>query len=130
MAHPFEDDGSGLSCDRCNRLKRHPEHNVAPTPIDLATRPEHRDGTTYDPTLDGARLTGQAKRVAEVLADGRWHSLREIADGADTPEGTVGSRIRDLRKPKFGEHTIVTRRHESLPGVFEYRMVVRQPANT
>ena len=36
-------------------------------------------GTTYDPKRDCARLTGQLGRVADVMADGSWHTLAELA---------------------------------------------------
>ena len=38
------------------------------------------DGSTYSPALDGPRLTSQLARVKELMSDGRWRTLQEIAD--------------------------------------------------
>jgi hypothetical protein len=37
------------------------------------------DGETFDPALDGDRLRRQLRRVYQVMRDGRWRSLDEIA---------------------------------------------------
>lgn len=82
----------------------------------------HFDGRTYNADLDGPRLAGQLLRVFKVMADGKWRSYAEIAAEADVPEGTVGSRVRDLRKPKFGDFNILTQRIES--GLWKHRLVL------
>lgn len=80
------------------------------------------DGATYVPALDKARLTGQLRRVYEVLMDGRWHSLSEISYLAKAPESSCSARLRDLRKSKFGAHTVYTKR--SIGGWFKYRLEI------
>lgn len=67
-------------------------------------------------------LTGQVAAVFEVMRDGRWHTMRQIAGQLSIPEQSVSARIRDLRKTEFGSHTIVS---ERLPGRqgFRYRIV-------
>jgi hypothetical protein len=82
-------------------------------------------GSTYDPVRDGLRLRGTLMRVFHVMADGQWRTLRQLADLAQGSEAGVSARLRDLRKPGFGEFT-VERRHVN-NGLWEYRLVL--PAN-
>lgn len=79
------------------------------------------DGKTFDPAQDGARLGRQLVDVFGVMKDGRWHTLREVADIVGAPEGSVSARLRDLRKARFGGHDVVKRRVDG--GLWEYRMV-------
>lgn len=85
----------------------------------------HFDGVTYDPALDKGRLMSQLKRVFDVMADGSWHTLPEIAAAAGGSEPSVSARLRDLRKPKFGSYGIERRRRVELDaraGLHEYRL--------
>lgn len=81
------------------------------------------DGETYDPARDAKRLTGQALRVHDLMRDGRWRTLRAIADELQAPEASVSARLRDLRKPRFGG-LHVHRRRTDRAGVYEYRLEV------
>lgn len=81
---------------------------------------EYFDGTTYDPDRDGKRLTGQLWLVYDFVKDGSWHSLQEIAEAIKEPVPSVSTRLRDLRKKRFGSHTI-ERRHVK-NGLHEYRL--------
>ena len=78
------------------------------------------DEATYDPERDGERLHGQLKRVYHLMLDGKWHRLSEIARWSMGTESSASARLRDLRKPKFGGHTI-ERRYVSR-GLWEYRL--------
>lgn len=69
-----------------------------------------RDGETFDPVPDRARLNAQHLRVYEVMRDGAWWSLAEISAKTDDPEASISARLRDFRKPKFGGHTVERRR--------------------
>lgn len=80
------------------------------------------DGPTFDPAQDGERLGRQLVDVFGVMKDGRWHTLREVSDAVGAPEGSVSARLRDLRKPRFGRHTVEKRRVSGAPGLWEYRM--------
>jgi hypothetical protein len=77
-------------------------------------------GETFDATLDLPRLTGQLERTLEVMKDGRWHTLQEIADAVGCTTQSASARLRDLRKPRYGSRTIERRRIE--PAVFFYRL--------
>lgn len=94
-----------------------------PTGYDLFNQPpEVRfDGKTYEHAKDGERLKAQLGRVSSLMADGRWRTLAEISDATGDPEGSVSARLRDLRKPKFGQHTVDRRRKSR--GLWEYRVL-------
>ena len=80
------------------------------------------DGQTFDPVLDGPRLTSQLDRVRAVMEQESWMTLREIADRTGDPESSISARLRDLRKPKFGEHQVERRRRRlGRRGLWEYR---------
>lgn len=79
------------------------------------------DGETFDEELDGKRLGKQLKRVFLFFSSGDWFSLAELSQLTGAPESSVSARIRDLRKPRFGGHTVERRRRTV--GTWEYRMV-------
>lgn len=80
-------------------------------------------GKTFDKAKDGERLSGQLKRVYDVMSDGRWHSLRRIATLAKPcSEASASARIRDLRKKKFGAFTIEAQRANEA-GLWVYRLI-------
>ena len=88
------------------------------------------DGDTYDPPRDEVRLTGQALRVWNVMKDGLWRSLWDIAgdsyrasDKSDS-EAAISARLRDFRKARFGGHTVERRYVQK--GLHQYRLIVRQ----
>lgn len=78
------------------------------------------DGETYDEARDGPRLNRQAQLVFDVVKDGRWRTLHAIAEQTGEPEASVSARLRDLRKARFGGHS-VDRRYIA-QGVWEYRL--------
>lgn len=83
----------------------------------------HFNGPDYDPKLDFERLTGQIRRVFTCMLDGKWRTLKEIAEATGDPEASVSAQLRHLRKDRFGAHTILKRRR-GIPsdGLFEYRL--------
>lgn len=85
----------------------------------------HFDGETYEPERDAIRLGEQMRRVFNVMTDGEWRTLGQLADATDSPEASVSARLRDLRKTRFG-HRIVDRRHIT-NGLYEYRLVAEEP---
>jgi hypothetical protein len=80
----------------------------------------HRDGTTYEHRRDGRRLAAQHHRVLAYLRSGEWRTLAEISAYTGDPEASVSARLRDLRKPRFGGHTI--ERQYVQRGLFRYRL--------
>jgi hypothetical protein len=82
------------------------------------------DGKTYDHVRDSARLGHELGRVWSVMRDGRWRRLTQIAMLAEAPEASVSARLRDLRKDRFGSHT-VERRYVAA-GLWEYRVLPKE----
>lgn len=83
------------------------------------------DGSTYSAPDDHTRLRGQLWRVFQLMSDGRWRTLAEIAEDAGGSEASVSARLRDLRKEQYGARDI--RRERVSGGLWKYRMV---PLNT
>ena len=85
-----------------------------------------RDGTTFEPKRDTARLNAQARRVYNAMSSGEWLSLYDIRrlicvnTGFKDPEASISARIRDLRKEKFGGFTV--ERRYIRKGLWEYRL--------
>lgn len=76
------------------------------------------DGETYDAERDSERLAGMLRRVQAVMADGHWHTLQELSWRTGGSEAACSARLRDLRKPKFGGHTV--QRRYVHRGLWEY----------
>ena len=81
------------------------------------------DGETYIPMIDYKRLKGLLKRVYDIMSDGNWHRLAELAHRAQGSEASVSARIRELRKEKFGGFEVQRKRHKTQKGVWLYRLV-------
>jgi hypothetical protein len=92
--------------------------------FDHDTEPPDFDGWTYQHDRDYQRLKRLLDRVQYRMADGNWWSLWELAERTGGSEASVSARLRDLRKPKFGGHT-VERRYVG-PGLFEYKLTLRE----
>jgi hypothetical protein len=58
------------------------------------------------------RLNTQLAAVRQVLSDGRWRTIAEIhrevvtRHGIQASEASISSRVRDLRKSKFGAYQV------------------------
>jgi hypothetical protein len=81
------------------------------------------DGKTYEPEQDFTRLNTQLRAVRDLMRDGTWRSLNQIAVATGYPEASLSARLRDLRKLKFGLHTVQRRRAGEGRGTFEYRVL-------
>lgn len=79
-----------------------------------------RAGVTFDAKRDGDRLNRQARAVYAILTDHRWHTLAELEAVTGYPQASISARIRDLRKPKFGGHTVS--RSYLGEGLWHYRL--------
>lgn len=85
-----------------------------------AQQPFSFDGSTYEPALDRRRLTGQLLRVWEVVRNGQWYTLAGLEILTGDPQASISSRLRDLRKPRFGGYVVERRR---VLGTHEYRVL-------
>lgn len=81
----------------------------------------HFDGETFDAARDEARLTSQLDRVRDLMADGRWWTLKQVAANLNASEASVSARLRDLRKPRFGRYQVERRYVEK--GLWQYRVL-------
>jgi hypothetical protein len=79
-------------------------------------------GVTFDAKLDGARLSGQLKAVRDLMSDGGWRTLAQIAEAVSGSEAGVSARLRDLRKREHGSHTVNRRRVSG--GLWEYQLIL------
>ena len=85
------------------------------------------DGETFDFERDFNRLDSQLNRVFALMKDGKWRTLREIADAcAPATETSISARIRDLRKEKFGEYKVLSTPTDRA-GVWKYKLVLEEP---
>jgi hypothetical protein len=82
----------------------------------------HFGGATYSPTQDKERLTRQLDRVRHLMLDGKWRTLREIADAVQGGEASVSARLRDLRKFPHLQHV---ERRRVTGGLWEYRVTAQ-----
>jgi len=85
------------------------------------------DGRTYEPEHDQTRLAGGMKGVYECMKDGKWRTLGEIeVEGMlDIPAQSISARLRDLRKVRFGAHTVERqRRGKPWAGLWEYKLTI------
>lgn len=80
----------------------------------------HFDGTSFDPARDASRLSAQLDAVRELMLDGHWRTLGEIADQTGHPEASISARLRDLRKARHGSWTV--ERVYVRRGLFTYRV--------
>lgn len=78
------------------------------------------DGITFDAKRDGPRLAGHLQKVRELMSDGRWRTLEQIASFVGCSEASASARCRDLRKARFGSHTV--ERKNGGDGLWLYRM--------
>lgn len=82
----------------------------------------HYNGPEYDAERDHARLKSQTERIFELMSDGQWRTLPEIARITRDPPASISAQLRHLRKPRFGAHTIERRSRKG--ALFEYRLIV------
>lgn len=81
------------------------------------------DGQPQPTPAEAVKLKGDLKRVHDVLAKAdSWWSLKDIARVTGVSEISVGSRVRDLRKVKFGGYNIERLKSDG-PRNYVYRMV-------
>ena len=82
------------------------------------------DGKTYTKEHDQGRLKRQLNLVFDLMKDANWRTLSEISARTNCPEASISARLRDLRKAKFGQHSVKRqRRGHWSEGVFEYQLL-------
>lgn len=95
--------------------------------LDIFKQPRF-DGPDYNPELDQERLTGQIKKIYDLMIDGAWRTLEEIETATDAPQASISANLRHLRKERFGSHIIKKkRRGKEKHGLFEYQLLKPLP---
>jgi len=83
------------------------------------------DGSDYKPERDDVRLSGQVKRIFNLMKDGAWRTLPEIEANTKDPQASISAQLRHLRKRRFGEHTVEKRLRDDISdGLYEYKLIV------
>tara|TARA_R100000808_G_C2153807_1_gene164358 strand:- start:5092 stop:5403 length:312 start_codon:yes stop_codon:yes gene_type:complete len=83
------------------------------------------DGADYEAKFDAERLTGQLRKIYDLMKDGNWRSLDEISMRTAAPHASASAQLRNLRKLKFGGHTVDrTRAGDRERGFYKYRLVL------
>jgi hypothetical protein len=78
------------------------------------------DASAYDSALDHARLSKQLGRIFDLMADGQWRTLQEIADATGDSHASISAQLRHLCKKRLGSHTVERRRRGVLErGLYE-----------
>jgi hypothetical protein len=83
-------------------------------------------GETFEKRADGERLKSQQRRVEELMQDGEWRTLHEIAValrkqfGGHFPEASISARLRDMRRAGY---TVERERKGPNAGLWKYRAV-------
>lgn len=90
----------------------------------------HFNGPAYEEARDHARLTGQLKSIAKLMADGHWRGLAEISAAVTAPTASVSAQLRHLRKERFGGSIVERKRAARLSagGLWLYRVSLSQAA--
>jgi hypothetical protein len=86
-------------------------------------RPYHFGGATFDPEQDAERLTSQLDLIYHRMRDHQWHTLADLAHASGGSEASASARVRDLRKERFGSHTVLRKRVEG--GLYAYKLEAR-----
>ena len=85
------------------------------------------DGSDIDPKLDQKRLSGQLEKIFNLMKDGSYRTLRDISDILGYGESSISANLRNLRKVRFGLHTIDKRRKgEASNGLWEYKLITNK----
>jgi len=79
------------------------------------------DGAVYDPARDDDRLQRQLGRVWDVMSDGQYRSIVDIASITGDPQPSVSAQLRHLRKTRHGSW-IIDRQRVGETGLHVYRM--------
>ena len=86
------------------------------------------NGPAYESDVDKARLSKQHERIRDLMLDGEWRTLGEIAAQTGDKEASISAQLRHLRKPRFGSWIVERRaRSDRARGLYEYRLVGGQP---
>ena len=84
------------------------------------------NGSDYIPERDDDRLECQYARIFQLMKDGKFRTLSEIATRTHAPPNSVSAQLRHMRKPRFGSHTVNKTYVNN--GLFKYQLIVNSEA--
>jgi len=69
---------------------------------------------------------GQLKEIFDIMTDGKWRTIDQLAAITGIHTQSISARLRDYRKPQFGNHTVNKRPLKHTPAlIFEYQLILR-----
>jgi len=89
----------------------------------LARQPIYH-GADIDMNRDATRLNGQILDIYNVVKDGKWYTLDELASITGHGQASISAQLRNLRKVQFGSHEI--ERLHLTNGLYQYRLKLPQ----
>lgn len=81
------------------------------------------DGADIKPERDNKRLTKQYDAIFNLMKDGKWRTLNEIARQLGYGEASISAQLRHCRKPRNGGHTL--NREYVGDGLYKYQLIVK-----
>jgi hypothetical protein len=89
------------------------------------------NGSDYDREHDRPRLARQHERIRDLMRDGQWRTLSEIAVVTGDPAASISAQLRHLRKARFGSWIVAKRsRSDRERGLYEYRLSLGDSAKS
>ena len=80
----------------------------------------HSQPLPTDPDYEGPLAKTHTARTLAILKKGGWYTVQDLAPLINATETAASSALRDLRKPKYGQHNIFRRRLEN--NISQYRL--------
>lgn len=93
-----------------------------PEILQLPLTQRHFSGPTVETMDDHLRLNNQQARIWQLMIDGRWRTVEEIAKATRDPQASVSAQLRNLRKLGHGNHQTPRQRREG-SNLWEYRLI-------
>ena len=84
-------------------------------------------GSDYIEERDQKRLSSQHYKVFDLMQDGKFRTLPQIADIIKEPPASISAQLRHFRKKSFGSH-IVNKKYEG-NGLFSYQLIINKNNN-
>lgn len=82
------------------------------------------DGADIVPERDNKRLTKQYDAIFNLMKDGEWRTLNQIASQLGYGEASISAQLRHTRKERNGGHTL--NREYVGDGLYQYQLIVKQ----
>lgn len=97
--------------------------------LDFTPQPQRhapRRSDFYGPDLtpaDQVALGDQIQAIYDLMQDGQWRTVQEIAQLTHFAENSISAQLRNLRKPRHGGYDVPKRLRTGCARTYEYRVV-------